>query len=241
MFLSGSASDVGVAEPAFLPYAPSSTFGVAPSTNPATPYGLPDEEASALGNMAQDKGDPDGVSRAPPSPTSTLITLAAAGRNPADITIPTQGSEADEDEGDDVVLASATPGSSASSTLVATSGSSTTSSSLSSSADSDVTPDDDPASSGSHEVPAGSAAAVPPPAQGGVGHHYAPISVIASPEVAARLSPKAMQLAAGYYSGPTYPSHRYSTPHADYNAYLKQKLIEYADYLAVNQLMRTRC
>ena len=66
VYLSGSASDIGVAEPAFLPYAPSSTFGVAPSTNPATPYGLPDEEAGALGNMAQDEGDPDGVSRGAP-------------------------------------------------------------------------------------------------------------------------------------------------------------------------------
>ena len=38
---------------------------------------------------------PDGVSRsAPPTPTSTLIALAAAGRNPTDITLPTAGTEA---------------------------------------------------------------------------------------------------------------------------------------------------
>jgi hypothetical protein len=44
--------------------------------------------------MAQDQGEPDGASRsAAPSPTANLIPLAAAGRDPADITIPTVGSE----------------------------------------------------------------------------------------------------------------------------------------------------
>ena len=44
----------------------------------------------------------DGVSRSgPPAPTATLIALAAAGRNPTDITIPTIGSEGSgDDEGD---------------------------------------------------------------------------------------------------------------------------------------------
>ena len=90
VFLAGSALDLGVATPGFLPYG--TTFGVAPSTNAATPSGLPDQEATAVSNMAQDRGKPDGVSRdATPSPTDTLIALAAAGRNPTDITLPTQG------------------------------------------------------------------------------------------------------------------------------------------------------
>jgi hypothetical protein len=48
--------------------------------------------------MAQDQGKRDGVSRdAAPFPTDTLIAPDAAGRNPADIAIPTQGSEARSD------------------------------------------------------------------------------------------------------------------------------------------------
>ena len=38
---------------------------------------------------------PDGVSRStPPTPTATLITPAAAGRNPTDLTLPTAGGQA---------------------------------------------------------------------------------------------------------------------------------------------------
>ena len=130
----------------------------------------------------------DGISQGgAPTPTATLVTLAALGRNPADITIPTQGS-------------------------------------------------DDPV-----------------PTRGAMSASRAPRDR-ASPRsrwrrtplradqrnnesgVAARLSPEAIQLAAGYYSGPTYPSHRYSSPHGDYNAYLEQKLIEYADFLGVDKL-----
>jgi len=45
-------------------------------------------------DFVQNTGTSDGVSRdAAPSPTATLVALAAAGRNPADITLPTQGSE----------------------------------------------------------------------------------------------------------------------------------------------------
>ena len=44
----------------------------------------------------------DGVSRSdPPAPTATLVALAAAGRNPADITIPTIGSEGSGGGGED--------------------------------------------------------------------------------------------------------------------------------------------
>ncbi len=90
VFLTGSALDLGVATPAFLPYG--TPFGVVPSINAATPSGLPDQEATAVSNMAQDQGKPDGVSHdAAPSPTDTLIALAAAGRDPTDITLPTQG------------------------------------------------------------------------------------------------------------------------------------------------------
>jgi hypothetical protein len=93
MYLSGSALDLDVASLGAFPSG--STIGFTPNTNTATPNGLPDQEATALGNMAQNQGAPDGVSRsAPPSPTATLTALAAAGRNPTDLTLPTVGSEA---------------------------------------------------------------------------------------------------------------------------------------------------
>ena len=99
VYLSGSALDLGVARLGFLPDGP--TFGITPNTNAATTAGLPNQEASALGNMAQNQGPPDGVSRsAPPSPTATLTALAAAGRNPTDLTIPTVGSQAGGSGGD---------------------------------------------------------------------------------------------------------------------------------------------
>ena len=52
----------------------------------------------------------------------------------------------------------------------------------------------------------------------------------------ARLTPEAFKIAAGYYSGPTYPSHRNSAAHAEYNAHVKRSLIEYADFLGVDKL-----
>ncbi len=68
-----------------------STFGFVPSTNGMTAHGLPLEKATALHNLAQNDGPDDGVSHISTSqPTSVLVTLAAAGRNPTDITIPTQ-------------------------------------------------------------------------------------------------------------------------------------------------------
>ena len=94
-----SALDLGVARQGFLPDGP--TFGFTPNTNAATLLGLPNQEATALGNMAQNQGPPDGVSRsAPPSPTATLTALAAAGRSPTDLTIPTVGSQAGGSGGD---------------------------------------------------------------------------------------------------------------------------------------------
>ena len=107
LYLSASALDLGVAGPGYLPtlqdysYAGVAIFPFTPLTNAATANGLPNQEASALGNMAQNQGPPDGVSRsAPPSPTAVLTALAAAGRNPTDLTIPTVGSQAGGSGGD---------------------------------------------------------------------------------------------------------------------------------------------
>jgi hypothetical protein len=67
---------------------------VYPDTDPMTADGLPAPELSET--LAAN----DGVSRdAPPSPTATLIALAAAGRNPTDITLPTVGSDASDSGG----------------------------------------------------------------------------------------------------------------------------------------------
>jgi Group II intron, maturase-specific domain len=47
-------------------------------------------------------GPPDGVSRsAPPTPAAPLVALAAAGRNPADLTLPTAGSQAVDPPGEE--------------------------------------------------------------------------------------------------------------------------------------------
>ena len=93
--LGGPAPSLGLA-PFGIDFPYQETLGFEPGTNSSTPNGLPGQEAAALlGNLADNPVAPDGVSRdAPPSPTATLVTLAAAGRNPADITLPTQGSEA---------------------------------------------------------------------------------------------------------------------------------------------------
>jgi hypothetical protein len=70
-------------------------------------------------------------------PMGILTALAAAGRNPADSTLPTQGSEASGgDDDDEMVMPDATSGSTSSSTSGATSGAATTSSSSSSSGNS---------------------------------------------------------------------------------------------------------
>ena len=81
-----------------------SPFGLAcgfiPSTDAMTAHGLPSEKAATFNNLALNKGPTDGVSQtATAPPTSVLITLAAAGRNPTDILIPTQaGSEGSSGE-----------------------------------------------------------------------------------------------------------------------------------------------
>ncbi len=82
---------------------------VAPDTDSATANGLPIQEADKLTDFVQNPGSSDGVSReAAPSPTANLIGLAAAGRNPADITIPTQGTESSGEDDDDAVVAGGT-------------------------------------------------------------------------------------------------------------------------------------
>jgi hypothetical protein len=65
-----------------------------------TAHGLPTEKATTLGNLAENDGPTDGVSQtATAPPTSVLTTLAAAGRNPTDIMLPTFGSEGSGGEG----------------------------------------------------------------------------------------------------------------------------------------------
>jgi hypothetical protein len=107
-----------------------------PDTDSIVANGLPSQEGGALGgNLAQDAGAPDGVSRdSAPSPTANFIALAAAGRNPTDITLPTAGSQAGGsggDEEEDAVASSSgtttvTAGSSGSSGSAANSSESTT-------------------------------------------------------------------------------------------------------------------
>jgi hypothetical protein len=152
-FLTGSALELGLAEPGFLPYG--LTFGLTPSTNAATPSGLPDQEAKAMGNMAQNQGAPDGVSRsAPQSPTDTLIALAAAGRNPTDITLPTAGSEGSGGGDEDAVVGGTGSASTGSSTSSGSPTSGSSGSSSSASSPPHAQPEaDGPAATGSHEAP----------------------------------------------------------------------------------------
>ena len=109
-----------------------------PNTSGMKLAGLPNEEATELNDVLV-TGSYDGVSRsAPPSPTDNLVALAAAGRDPADITIPTIGTDAsgsggdDEGEGDDLVTSTTSTSSSSNSTSAATSDVPTTSSSAAS-------------------------------------------------------------------------------------------------------------
>ena len=79
-----------------------------------TASGLPSEAliylSSEIGGSPYVTGAGRMASRAsaPPSPTTVLVTLAAAGRNPTDITLPTVGSEAsgDDDEDDEDMVSS---------------------------------------------------------------------------------------------------------------------------------------
>jgi hypothetical protein len=75
--------------------------GFVPSTNAMTAHGLPAEKVNTF-NLAENNGPTDGVSQTSTSPpTSVLVTLAAAGRNPTDILIPTQAGTEGSGEGDD--------------------------------------------------------------------------------------------------------------------------------------------
>jgi hypothetical protein len=70
-----------------------------------TAHGLPNEKATTLDNLALNNGPTDGVSQTATSPpTSVLVTLAAAGRNPTDILIPTQAGT-DGDSGIGILVA----------------------------------------------------------------------------------------------------------------------------------------
>ena len=73
---------------------PSVSLAFEPDTSEMKGDALPEVEISQLTNM-EGTGTFDNVSRgAPPTATAILIALAAAGRNPADVTIPTIGSKA---------------------------------------------------------------------------------------------------------------------------------------------------
>ena len=224
-YLSGPTSSLGLA--AFGSFISGSTFGFVPSTDDTTAQGLPGAEAFALGNMAENYGAADGVSpfRGAPNPTATLITLAAAGRNPTDITIPTIGSEGSGGGGDDDAIVGGTSSSSTSNSSSATvstaseSGSGTGAASAGGSSGDSVGADtaevdDEP---GTHEVPL----------QSGVGHHYGPAAVINDPAIAPHLNEKAKLLVAGTYSGPTIPKHGYSKEHVAYNARVKEELVKF--------------
>ncbi|MGO9919697.1 MAG: hypothetical protein ACLQIB_34015 [Isosphaeraceae bacterium] len=91
----------------FDSYIANSYGSSAPDTDSATPNGLPGEEVARLAYFAENYSNPDGASRsAAPDPTATLVGLAAAWRNPTDITIPTlAGSEASGGEGGHAIIA----------------------------------------------------------------------------------------------------------------------------------------
>jgi hypothetical protein len=73
---------------------PSLSIDYQPDTSGMKGNGLPEAEVSQIHNV-QGTGTDDGISRgAPPAAALTLIALATAGRDPADITIPTIGSKA---------------------------------------------------------------------------------------------------------------------------------------------------
>ena len=73
---------------------PSLSIDYQPDTSGLKGNGLPEAEVSQIHNV-QGTGTDDGISRgAPPAAALTLIALATAGRDPADITIPTIGSKA---------------------------------------------------------------------------------------------------------------------------------------------------
>jgi hypothetical protein len=143
--LSGAAESLGVAALGLGIPEPGSgaTFGFAPSTNGMTALGLPTEKATALTNLAENTGPTDGVSQTSTAqPTSVLVTMAAAGRNPADILIPTQAGTEGSGGDDDDALAGG--------------------SSSAASPDGQAEPDgDEPPASGTHELPASGSSYAP--------------------------------------------------------------------------------
>ena len=95
--LSGSTSNLGLAliYMAVKGAGYSSVFGFIPFDKCHDGSRLVERRSQALDNMALNNGPNDGVSQTSTAPpTSVLVTLAAAGRNPTDITIPTVGGDA---------------------------------------------------------------------------------------------------------------------------------------------------
>ena len=91
--LSGSTANEGTAALGLhlAASSPNDAYGFTPYTNAQTPHGLPDEEANTASNLSQDNGPPTGGPQtSTASPTDLLQILSGAGRDPADITIPTQ-------------------------------------------------------------------------------------------------------------------------------------------------------
>ena len=92
-FLSGSTANEGTAALGLhlAASSPNDAYGFTPYTNAQTPHGLPDEEANTASNLSQDNGPPTGGPQtSTASPTDLLQILSGAGRDPADITIPSQ-------------------------------------------------------------------------------------------------------------------------------------------------------
>ncbi len=91
--LSGSTANEGTAALGLhlAASSPNDAYGFTPYTNAQTPHGLPDEEANTASNLSQDNGPPTGGPQtSTASPTDLLQILSGAGRDPADITIPSQ-------------------------------------------------------------------------------------------------------------------------------------------------------
>jgi hypothetical protein len=102
-YLSGSAAELGGEARGATNPGGNTTFGFVPSTNAMAAHGLPNEKAATLSNLALNNGPDDGVSQTATSPpTSVLVTLAAAGRNPTDILISTQAGTDGSGDDDDV-------------------------------------------------------------------------------------------------------------------------------------------
>jgi hypothetical protein len=94
VYRGGETDGAGTADSGFDAPGNLSDAIAAPDTDSASANGLPTQEVNKLTNVVQNTGTSDGVSRgAAPSPTDTLVALAAAVRDAADITLPTQGSE----------------------------------------------------------------------------------------------------------------------------------------------------